>query len=87
METFYGVIVGGGIIVVQIELRLKETTIRLEQQLAEEQVARLKFEEMANADREKSNEEIRKLRENLERAQRETDEFRKKAESGKCAIL
>ncbi|MFS7938807.1 putative AIG1-type guanine nucleotide-binding (G) domain-containing protein [Helianthus anomalus] len=67
--------------------RLKETTTRLEQQLAEEQVARLKAEEMAYAAQAKSNDEIQKLRENLERAQRETEELRKRAESGKCAIL
>ncbi|KAK1407577.1 hypothetical protein QVD17_39197 [Tagetes erecta] len=70
-----------------VEARLAETTTRLEQQLAKEQVARLKAEEMASAAQEKSNDEIRKLRENLERAQRESEEFRKRAESGKCAIL
>ncbi|KAI3717682.1 hypothetical protein L1987_69449 [Smallanthus sonchifolius] len=70
-----------------VESRLNETTIRLEQQLAEEQIARLKAEEMANAAQMKSNDEIRKLRETLERAQRETEELRKRAESGKCAIL
>ncbi|KAM0019283.1 putative AIG1-type guanine nucleotide-binding (G) domain-containing protein [Helianthus debilis subsp. tardiflorus] len=70
-----------------VESRLKETTTRLEQQLAEEQVARLKAEEMAYAAQAKSNDEIQKLRENLERAQRETEELRKRAESGKCAIL
>nr|XP_043607081.1 immune-associated nucleotide-binding protein 9 [Erigeron canadensis] len=70
-----------------VEARLKETTARLEQKLAEEQVARLKAEEMAQAAQKKSNDEIRKLRENLEKAQRESDEFRKRAESGKCAIL
>lgn len=70
-----------------VESRLKETTLRLEQQLAEEQVARLKAEEMAYAAQMKSNDEIRKLRENLEKAQKETDELRKRAESGKCAIL
>ncbi|KAJ0746150.1 putative AIG1-type guanine nucleotide-binding (G) domain-containing protein [Helianthus annuus] len=70
-----------------VESRLKETTTRLEQQLAEEQVARLKAEEMAYAAQAKSNDEIRKLRENLERAQRETEELRTRAESGKCAIL
>ncbi|GJW29551.1 putative AIG1-type guanine nucleotide-binding (G) domain-containing protein [Tanacetum coccineum] len=70
-----------------VESRLKETTLRLEQQLAEEQVARLKAEELAYAAQMKSNDEIRKLRENLEKAQKETDELRKRAESGKCAIL
>lgn len=72
---------------IKVESRLRETTTRLEQQLAEEQVARLKAEEMAHAAQTKSNDEIRKLRENLERAQKETEELRKRAESGKCAIL
>ncbi|KAI7732267.1 hypothetical protein M8C21_024452, partial [Ambrosia artemisiifolia] len=70
-----------------VESRLKETTIRLEQQLAEEQLARLKAEETAHAAQMKSNDEIRKLRETLEKAQRETEELRKRAESGKCVIL
>lgn len=65
-----------------VESRLKETTFRLEQQLAEEQVARLKAEELAFAAQMKSNDEIRKLRENLEKAQKETEELRRRAESG-----
>lgn len=70
-----------------VESKLKETTHRLEQQLAEEQAARLRAEETARAAQSKSNDEIRKLRENLEKAQRETEEFRKQAERGGCAIL
>ncbi|KAG8378501.1 hypothetical protein BUALT_Bualt08G0143700 [Buddleja alternifolia] len=70
-----------------VETKLKETTHRLEQQLAEEQAARLKSEATAQAAQMKSNDEIRKLREHLERAQRETEMLRKQAESGKCAIL
>ncbi|XP_059630353.1 immune-associated nucleotide-binding protein 9-like isoform X2 [Cornus florida] len=66
-----------------VELKLRETTCRLEQQLAEEQAARLKAEEIAQAAQMKSNDEIRKLREHLERAQRETEELRKHAESGR----
>ncbi|GAV66308.1 AIG1 domain-containing protein [Cephalotus follicularis] len=69
-----------------VELKLKETAIRLEQQLAEEQAARLKSEEIARLAQLKSNEEIRKLRENLEKAQKETEELRKQAES-RCSIL
>lgn len=42
---------------------------------------------MAQAAQMKSNDEIRKLREHLERAQKETDELRKRAERGGCAIL
>ncbi|CAK9148969.1 unnamed protein product [Ilex paraguariensis] len=71
----------------QVESKLRETTYRLEQQLAEEQAARLKAEEFAQEAQRKSNDEIRNLRENLERAQRETEEVRKRAESGRCAIL
>lgn len=44
-------------------------------------------EAMAQAAQKESNDEIRKLRENLERAQRETEELRKRAESGRCTIL
>ncbi|KAL2456574.1 P-loop containing nucleoside triphosphate hydrolase superfamily protein [Abeliophyllum distichum] len=70
-----------------VESKLKETTQRLEQQLAEEQAARLKAEANAQAAQVKSDDEIRKLREHLERAQRETEELRKQAGSGKCSIL
>ncbi|KAM7512695.1 hypothetical protein LguiB_011570 [Lonicera macranthoides] len=70
-----------------VESKLRETTRRLEQQLAEEQAARLRAEENAQAAQMKSNDEIRQLRENLEKAQRETDELRKRAESAKCLIL
>ncbi|XP_057531961.1 immune-associated nucleotide-binding protein 9-like isoform X2 [Amaranthus tricolor] len=70
-----------------VEMKLKETTQRLEQQLAKEQAARLKAEEKALAAQAKSNDEIRKLRENLEKAKKETEELRKQAASGKCAIL
>lgn len=68
-----------------VESKLKETTVRLEQQLAEEQAARLKAEELAQLAQMKSNDEIRKLRENLERAEKETEELRKQA--ARCAIL
>ncbi|XP_071722415.1 LOW QUALITY PROTEIN: immune-associated nucleotide-binding protein 9-like [Rutidosis leptorrhynchoides] len=70
-----------------IESKLRETADRLQSQLAEEQAARLKAEVIAQEAQTKSNDEIRKLRENLERAQRETAELRKQAESGKCTIL
>ncbi|CAA0818444.1 P-loop containing nucleoside triphosphate hydrolases superfamily protein [Striga hermonthica] len=70
-----------------VESKLKETTHRLEQQLAEEQSARHKAEALAQAAQMKSNDEIRKLREHLERAQKETEELRKHAQSGRCAIL
>jgi hypothetical protein len=46
-------------------LKLKETTTRLEQQLAEEKAARLKVEEQAHLNQEKSNDDIFELREKL----------------------
>ncbi|CAM8979689.1 unnamed protein product [Rhodiola kirilowii] len=64
-----------------VESRLRETTKMLERQLSEEQAARLKSEEMALKAQMKSNEEISKLRESLEKARRETEELRKSAES------
>ncbi|XP_074264130.1 immune-associated nucleotide-binding protein 9-like [Silene latifolia] len=71
-----------------VESKLREATKRLEEQLAEEHAARLKAEEKALADRVKSDDEIRKLRENLEKAQRETENLRNKAaEQGGCSIL
>ncbi|KAK3038247.1 hypothetical protein RJ639_030856 [Escallonia herrerae] len=71
------------------ESKLREITLcRLKkQQLAEEQAARFMAEERAQAAQMQSNDEIRKLREHLERAQKETEELRKQAESGRCAIL
>ncbi|KAM7464992.1 hypothetical protein LguiB_012554 [Lonicera macranthoides] len=64
----------------KVESKLRETTRRLEQQLAEEQAARLKAEENAQAAKMKSNDEIRKLRGNLQKAQRETVELRNPSE-------
>lgn len=70
-------------IVIQVESKLRETTIRLEQQLADEQAARLRAEENAQMAQMRSDDEIRKLRENLMRAE---EELRKRGD-GKCAIL
>ncbi|KDO38890.1 hypothetical protein CISIN_1g040649mg, partial [Citrus sinensis] len=61
-------------IIEMVESKLKETITRVEQQLAEEQATRLKEEEVAQLAQRKSNEEIHKLRENLERTQRETED-------------
>ncbi|KAF8025489.1 hypothetical protein BT93_F2355 [Corymbia citriodora subsp. variegata] len=69
-----------------VEAKLRETTTRLELKLAEEQAARMRAEELAQFAQMKSNDEIRLLRESLEKAQRETQELRKQAES-RCAIL
>ncbi|KAM7460991.1 hypothetical protein LguiA_029112 [Lonicera macranthoides] len=70
-----------------VESKLRETTRRLEQQLAEEQAARLKAEENAQAAKMKSNDEIRELRGNLQKAQRETVELRNPSERSRCLIL
>lgn len=69
--------------IAQVELKLRETTSRLEQQLAEEQAARLKAEENAQKAQCRSDAEIRKLREHLEQAH---EELRKRGEN-RCAIL
>ncbi|KAB1210897.1 Protein AIG1 [Morella rubra] len=66
-----------------VESKLRETTDRLEQQLAEEQAARLKAEEVAYLAQKRSNDEIRRLREHLEKAE---EELRKRSEN-RCAIL
>ncbi|QCD89061.1 immune-associated nucleotide-binding protein 9-like [Vigna unguiculata] len=66
-----------------VESKLSEATMKLKQQLDEEQAARLKAEEKAMLAQMRSDEEIRKLRERLEKAH---EELRKRAE-GRCAIL
>ncbi|KAL8101370.1 immune-associated nucleotide-binding protein 9-like isoform X2 [Apium graveolens] len=68
----------------EVELKVKESTSRLEQQLEEERAARLNAEKMVQSAQEKSNDEIRKLRESLEKAERE---LRNKTEESGCAIL
>nr|GMD24577.1 immune-associated nucleotide-binding protein 9 [Ipomoea batatas] len=70
-----------------VESKLKETTHRLEEQLAKEHSARLQAEASAREAQQRSNDEIRKLRENLERAQRETEELRMQARNSGCHIL
>lgn len=73
------------LVVVQVETKLRETANRLEQQLGEEQAARLEAEKRANEVQKRSSDEIKKLRENLERAEKETKELQKKL--GKCINL
>ncbi|KAG8071056.1 hypothetical protein GUJ93_ZPchr0006g43235 [Zizania palustris] len=69
-----------------VEEKLNITVDKLQQQLMEEQNARLEAEKLAAEARLKSEDEIRKLKERLENAQRENEEFRKMAQN-KCAIL
>nr|AFK38259.1 unknown [Lotus japonicus] len=66
-----------------VESKLRDATLRLEQQLAKEQAARLKAEENANLARVRSDKEIRELRKHLERAH---EELRKHGEN-RCGIL
>ncbi|KAL1219699.1 Immune-associated nucleotide-binding protein 9 [Cardamine amara subsp. amara] len=68
-----------------VETKLRETARRLEQQLGEEQAARLEAEKRASEVQKRSSDEIKKLRENLERAEKETKELQKKL--GKCINL
>uniref|UniRef100_A0A1J3K9Z2 Protein AIG1 n=1 Tax=Noccaea caerulescens TaxID=107243 RepID=A0A1J3K9Z2_NOCCA len=68
-----------------VETKLRETATRLEHQLGEEQAARLEAEKRANEVQKRSSDEIKKLRENLERAEKETKELQKKL--GKCINL
>lgn len=69
--------------VLQIESKLMDATTKLEQQLAHEQAARLEAEKSAKVAQKKSDEEIQKLREHLEKAH---EELRKRGDKG-CAIL
>ncbi|EFH70056.1 hypothetical protein ARALYDRAFT_473550 [Arabidopsis lyrata subsp. lyrata] len=68
-----------------VETKLRETAKRLEQQLGEEQAARIEAEKKVNEVQKRSSDEIKKLRENLERAEKETKELQKKL--GKCINL
>ncbi|XP_027094394.1 immune-associated nucleotide-binding protein 9-like [Coffea arabica] len=70
-----------------VETKIMDATRRFEQKLTEEQAARLKAEEAAQAAQMKSNDEIRLLREHIEGVERENRELRKHAERGGCQIL
>ncbi|KAJ4761748.1 P-loop containing nucleoside triphosphate hydrolases superfamily protein [Rhynchospora pubera] len=70
-----------------VEQKLNSTIERLEKELAEEQAARLQAQKIAEDARLKSDDEIRKLKKSLEKAQKETEEFRKLAQGSRCAIL
>jgi hypothetical protein len=68
-----------------VEEKLNSTVEKLQQQLMEEQNARLEAEKIALAAMMKSQEEIRQLKKSLKKAQQE--EFRRMAQSKKCPIL
>uniref|UniRef100_A0A0E0CLZ9 AIG1-type G domain-containing protein n=1 Tax=Oryza meridionalis TaxID=40149 RepID=A0A0E0CLZ9_9ORYZ len=70
-----------------VEEKLNITVDKLQQQLMEEQNARLEAERLAAEARLRSDEEIRKLKKRLEKAQQENEEFRKMASQHKCSIL
>ncbi|CAH9120358.1 unnamed protein product [Cuscuta epithymum] len=70
-----------------VEMKLKETTLRLEEQLAKEQAARLEAEKSAREAQELSRYEISNLRKSLEKAQEETEKLRKEARERGCYIL
>ncbi|URE30480.1 AIG1 family [Musa troglodytarum] len=70
-----------------VENKLKQTVEKLEKQLAEEQAARLEAEKISQEARMKWDEEISKLRESLENARRDAEEFRIRAESNKKCIF
>jgi predicted transcriptional regulator len=70
-----------------VEEKLNSTVEMLQQQLMEEQNARLEAEKIALATMMKSQEEIRQLKKSLKKAQQENEEFRRMAQSKKCPIL
>lgn len=71
----------------QVEEKLNDSVEKLQQQLMEEQNARLEAEKVALEARMKSEDEIQKLKESLRKAQLENEEFRRLAAERKCAIL
>ncbi|CAH2070617.1 unnamed protein product [Thlaspi arvense] len=70
----------------RVETNMKETLNRLEKQLNEEQAARLELEKIANEVQERSSDEIKKLREDLDRAKKISKDLEEK-KAGTCVIL
>jgi predicted RNA-binding protein with RPS1 domain len=72
-----------------VEEKLRLSAERLEECLKSEQRARERVERRAREDKEKSDADIKSLKEALERANREREEFMKNIEvkRGTCAIL
>ncbi|XP_027091511.1 immune-associated nucleotide-binding protein 9-like isoform X2 [Coffea arabica] len=70
-----------------VETKLREATHELEQQLAEEQDARLKAEQTVRETLAKSDNEICKLRQNLETSQRLAEQLKKFGKNLGCHIM
>ena len=70
-----------------MEEKLNSTIERLEKELKEEQTARLEAQKIAEDAWVKSDDEIRKLKASLQKAEKENEEFRRLAQGGRCAIL
>lgn len=68
-----------------METKLRETQDRLEQQLNEERAARLELEEKANKVEKHSSDVVKKLREDLDRAEKMTKQLQEN--SKRCIIL
>lgn len=63
-----------------------QTVEKLKKLLAEEQAARLKAEKISQEATKRSGKEIDRLRANLERAKKDAEEFRMRAESKKMCV-
>jgi hypothetical protein len=74
---------------IMVEDKLRLSAERLEDCLKSEQRARQRVEERAREDKEKSEADIKALREKLEQAEREREEFIKNMEGKRpgCSIL
>lgn len=70
-----------------VEEKLNSTIERLEKELKEEQTARLEAQKIAEDAWLKSDDEIRKLKASLQKAEKENEEFKRLAQGGRCAIL
>ncbi|MFS7910567.1 hypothetical protein Hanom_Chr02g00107781 [Helianthus anomalus] len=77
------------VVFTQVEPKLKEKTLSIERQLAEERAARLKAEEDAQATQKKSDEEILYIKEQIEMARRRNAQWKLVAaiKNGVCVIL
>ncbi|CAL9166448.1 unnamed protein product [Musa hybrid cultivar] len=69
-----------------VEHKLMQTVEKLKKLLAEEQAARLKAEKISQEATKRSGKEIGRLRANLERAKKDAEELRMRAESKKMCV-